>query len=444
VTKRPGSSGFDPRREPDEVPTTERHHIDRVFGRGTASSIAPDTLPSRPAMPRTTTGDVREGELALRRQLSRLERQLADAQRELSNKDEELAGELEKQLLAAAAVTQMQDQLRAERTRVDELSAQVANVAGIDQRMQETLAHVEELARALAAERAEREAAATKLEEAMAALATERAKWAEERANLDEHHGTELTAAETARRVAVETAVAAHDGDLIRMQEHHDGELVRLRESHDRALAALRGELEPQLLEARSLAADRERLAGEVATAKADSVRALSENKELHQRELVQTAVLHGDELAMQARQFGGELARAVAERDAANAVAAETGRAAQQRDQLWEATVSELRQSQKEMQLELTDVKAARARLETDKSSSDERLAAATRDIEWLAEENRTLRTRAETSDVELRRSAQDRARYIAYLEEGLAMLGALPPKTDPGDGDGGGEPKA
>ncbi|HTR49930.1 MAG TPA: hypothetical protein VMJ10_04425 [Kofleriaceae bacterium] len=441
MTKRQGS-GFDPRREPDDAPTAEHHHIDRVFRTGIAPSSSSDTIPSRPALPRTSTGDVRESELALRRQLSRLERQLADAQRELSNKDEELAGELEKQLLAAAAVTQMQEQLRAERVRVEELVAQLSSVSGVELRMQDALANAEELAHALAAEKSERESLETRLDDATATLAAERARWADERATVDASHGAELTAAETARRVAVETAVAAHDGDLMRLQEHHDGELARLREAHERALAALRGELEPKVSEARNLAAERERLAGELAAARAESARLLAEAKEQHQRELVQTAVAHGDELAAQSRHIGAELARATAERDAATAAAAESSRAAQQRDQLWEATVAELRQSQKELQLELAEAKEARARLETDKSSSDERLSAATRDIEWLAEENRGLRTRAEAADAEVRRNAQERTRYIAYLEEGLAMLGALPPKTEPGDGGGESKP--
>src|SRR5207302_7406922 len=117
---------------------------------------------------------------------------------------------------------------------------------------------------------------------------------------------------------------------------------------------------------------DRERIAGELASLRAEATRGKAELIEQHKRELVQTAIAHGDELAAQARQYGAELSRVSAERDAATASAAETARGAQQREQLWESTVAELRMRHKELNIELTEGREARGRLEADKSSSD------------------------------------------------------------------------
>ena len=461
MTKRPGS-GYDPRREPDEVETGERHNIDRVFRGGSSArssgpipvTPAPDAAPAPaslppaeslstmtgPPLPRTTTSDVRESELTLRRQLSRLQRQLADAQRELANKDEELAEQLEKQLFAAAEVTKAQEQLRAARARIDELTQKVTGSEDLEQRVQDALANASEIAKNLARERETRGELETKVAELAAKVAHDRARWMEERANLETQYASELDALEDERRVALETAVAAHDGDLMRLQQQHDQELAHLRESHERALAALRGELEPKVLEARNLGADRERLAAELASLRTEHTRALAEKQEHHKRELVQTAVAHGDELAAQARQYGAELARVSAERDAATASAAEAARAGQQREHLWESTVAQLRQQLKDREQELTTAREARTRLETDKAAADERLAAAAREVLALSDECRGLRERIEAADTELKRSSQDRARYIAYLEEGLAMLGALPAKSDSGPVRGGG----
>ncbi|HUJ60345.1 MAG TPA: hypothetical protein VLX92_17710, partial [Kofleriaceae bacterium] len=60
----------------------------------------------------------------------------------------------------------------------------------------------------------------------------------------------------------------------------------------------------------------------------------------------------------------------------------------------------------------------------------------AVTLTAETLGAEQRELRERIEAAEAEARRNALDRLRFVAYLEEGLAMLGALPPKPDDKDG--------
>ena len=434
MTRR-GGSGHDPRQEPDEVPGGETHRVDRVF--------APERRePTRqiPTPARTATGDLKDlkdGDLALRRQLSRVERQLAELQRELANKDEELAGELEKQLLAAAEITSLQEQLRATTGRATELAAAAAGLEALEARMRDAVGQAEELAHAVAAERDQRLALEARVDDLTTSLAAERARWTEERAALDAQHAEELANSDLARRVALETAISAHEGDLIRLEEAHREEMARLREAHERSLAALRGELEPRALEAGNLAEERERLASELEAMRAETARAASERDDQHRRELVQLAIAHGDELAAQARQYGAELARITAERDSRAAAAAEAAVSARQREQLWESTVAELRQTQKELQLDLAEHTAARSKLETEKTSAEDRLAQTGRQLETISAEHASLLARAETAEAEIRRNAQERRRFIAYLEEGMAMLGAEPADDERGDHD-------
>ena len=71
--------------------------------------------------------------------------------------------------------------------------------------------------------------------------------------------------------------------------------------------------------------------------------------------------------------------------------------------------------------------------RLEADNKSLDERLTLALATVEKHVETTRILREQLEAQERETRRAAMDRMRFVAYLEEGLAMLGALPPASEP-----------
>jgi hypothetical protein len=57
------------------------------------------------------------------------------------------------------------------------------------------------------------------------------------------------------------------------------------------------------------------------------------------------------------------------------------------------------------------------------------ERLTAETNAVTSLGDANRELQQRAEAAETESRRNALDRQRFAAYLEEGLALLGVIPP---------------
>jgi hypothetical protein len=99
-------------------------------------------------------------------------------------------------------------------------------------------------------------------------------------------------------------------------------------------------------------------------------------------------------------------------------------------RENLWEQTVQTLRDSQKKLQQEVADARERAAQAEASKWSVETRLAGTLQALEKANEELRELREKLDGEQTESRRNALDRQRFAAYLEEGLAMLGALPPK--------------
>jgi len=98
----------------------------------------------------------------------------------------------------------------------------------------------------------------------------------------------------------------------------------------------------------------------------------------------------------------------------------------------LEEGTAS-LREAQLKLQRELAETKERAAQLDADLKSAEERLMAASTNTESLVEDKRALREQLEASTNEARRNSLDRLRFVAYLEEGLALLGALPPAPEP-----------
>lgn len=411
-----------------------------MYGRArTAQRAAQEVLTSS----RTTTASAmpaaadssNESELALRRQVSRLQRQLAEAQRELANKEDELSGEVEKRISAGTAYEELLDDQRRDRTRIEELSAFQARFAGIEQRLAESLANEKELATQLDRERDVGTALQVKLEEITEMFGEARVKWSEERVALDAEHAAELAKLDERNRSELEAATMSNAAATSRMREAHEHELEQLRGAHERSLATLRGELEPKALEAHGLAEERERLAGQLVTQKTEATRAATEREEVHKRSIAQLAWTNANELAALGRAHAVELAKVTAERDAKAAAHAEAVRVSGQREQLVEQTMSNLRDSQKRLQLELAEAKEQCARLESERASYEERILAAGREVLGLVDETRALRERADTSEAEVRRNAMDRLRFVAYLEEGLAMLGALPPKPDAHD---------
>ncbi|HSN26969.1 MAG TPA: hypothetical protein VLT45_11800, partial [Kofleriaceae bacterium] len=104
----------------------------------------------------------------------------------------------------------------------------------------------------------------------------------------------------------------------------------------------------------------------------------------------------------------------------------------AESRAQAAEDESATLRESLKKAQRDATDAGERVTRLETDNKSLDERLALAVATVEKHVEATRELREQLEAQERETRRAAMDRMRFVAYLEEGLAMLGALPPAAE------------
>ena len=111
IKKGPGVR--DHRVEPDDSGSgAEKHRVDRVYApvrraSGSTRDLTPPTRRPRPSTASPPIGLTESGlggdtELALRRQLSRLQHQLAEAQRELAHKDDELATSVEKRVELSA------------------------------------------------------------------------------------------------------------------------------------------------------------------------------------------------------------------------------------------------------------------------------------------------------------------------------------------------------
>lgn len=390
----------------------------------------PTTVPP-PVASGTDMGDT---ELALRRQMSRLQRQLSDAQRELANKDEELAATVEKRVEVAKQYDESLTRLRDAQSELDDLKDYKSLVVGIEQRLQDAVAAADELNHQLERERAERAAIATQLEAVNASFEKARQTWKDESALSDQHHAVELEKFEQQRKSAVEAAEAAMSAAIERQQEAQKAELEELRAAHERELAATRGELEPKVAEARNLAAEIERLTSEIAAVRAESMRELAERVEHYKWEQQQAAEGHAAELAAAERKAESDKAGLEQKLAELTDTLGLTERNGLLREQLWEQTTATLRESQKKLQQELAEAKEKFAQADANKLSFEQRLTTTLSQLEELTASQRDLEKRVEAAETEARRNALDRQRFAAYLEEGLAMVGALPPRGDAG----------
>src|SRR5262249_21988178 len=134
--KKPGGrdAGEDKPSEP-ESEGAEHFRVDRVYsprppGSQATAGVVSSARTHRPAG--TASADT-SSELALRRDLSRLQRQLADAQRELANKDEELAAEVEKRAEIAEAHDLLAEELAMQKAMLDELQQYRARTTGVEE-----------------------------------------------------------------------------------------------------------------------------------------------------------------------------------------------------------------------------------------------------------------------------------------------------------------------
>jgi chromosome segregation ATPase len=374
-----------------------------------------------------------EGELALRRQLSRLQRQLADAQRELANKDEEMAAEVEKRADAIDAHDALLEEIAINKQQLEELLGYRARTTGVEQRLQEAVATADELAHVLELERGKVSAATSRADELAAHFDDARSKWTAERLKLDEQRVSETAQLDQQKRAAIDAAEAAMQGTTERLRAAHEEELTQLRGAHERSVATLRGELEPRALEARGLAEERERLTSELAATRAEAARAQTEATEAHTREVAQLTEQHSSDQNALLQRHTSEVARLTSAHDEKAAALDQATRNTELREQYWENTVNGLREAQKKLQREAAEAKERIAALEADKTSVEERLTSATTVTASLSEANRELSMRAEAAESDARRNSLDRQRFASYLEEGLALLGVIPPTPPP-----------
>ena len=424
-----GLGSRDHRQEPDGEGTVENFRVDRVFAAPASSTTL--SAPRRTGRTIPPTSGEAEGELALRRSLSRLQRQLADAQRELANKDEELAAEVERRLemtQASEALQREHDELSA---RYIELDQYRARTSGLEQRLQDAIATADELTHQLERERAERATISTQFDEANAAFERARALWKDESSLMGEHHSSELVHRDAQKRAALEALEAQMNAALERQRESQEAEIAELKSAHERSLAALRGELEPKVAVARSLAEEIERLGSELTAARAEHVRDVTERVELHKWEMQQLVETHAAQLETEARHHTTELDERDEEIEAKALALGQSERNATLREQLWEQTVAALRESQKKLQLELAEAKEKCVQAEATKWSVEQRLLAIQSHQDKLADELKAAQEGLEAAEADSKRSHLDRQRFVSYLEEGLAMMGAIPPTS-------------
>ena len=409
--------------------------------RESASVIANELLASTRA-----ATEAPETELSLRRQLSRLQRQLAESQRELANKDDEVAAEVEKRLQTARELEESLEMRRNMQERVDELLAYHARTAGIEARLQETIAAADELGQVNERERAATVAATARVEELNRAFEETRQLWNAERAMIEERNANEIAQLDAKRKAAVDASADALNAQAARLREAHEAQLAELRATHEQSLAALRtaseqslsslrADLAPKALQAHNLAEERERLIAELATVRNEAIRETVEREETYKREQAAAAEAAQTELATVARQHKADIDRLTAERDQQLAAAQQALKSAEARADAAEDQLDSLRLTIKSIQREAAEAKERVAALESDKKSTEDALERSRALIEALTDDKRVLQEAADAIANEARRNALDRHRFVAYLEEGLALLGALPPRDEPKD---------
>jgi chromosome segregation protein len=302
----------------------------------------------------------------------------------------------------------------------------------MEQRLQEATATSDELAEVVAQERRERVSLEQQLADLKMSLEETRSVWTLEKKTLEDRLAAELAALEAQRKAAVAAGEEALAQATQRMTEAHEAELKQLAEAHERSVSTLRGELEPQVIQARTLAEERERLASQIEAAKSEAVRTALEHTDELARLRTQLIEKHAAEQSAAARAAAAELASATGERDKQILELQQAVRAAESRAQAAEDEVAALRESLKKAQREAADASERVTQLEADNKSLEERLSLALATVDKHVETARVLREQLESQERETRRAAMDRMRFVAYLEEGLAMLGALPPAVE------------
>lgn len=436
--------GFrDGRVEDSPSETDAKNRVDRVFVPGpprptdAAAEAALAVLEKRrtpstspPVGGAAPAVEAREGdlELSLRRQLSRLQRQVADGQRELADKDEELAIEVEKRLAEHEQSATLADELRLYKAKAGEIPVLEARAQSLEQRLQQSAATHDALVLKHERDLELLGAANARIADLTSVFEETRDLWISERAVLEERMAAETAQIEIQRQAALETMTASVAAASARQRETHEAEIIELKAAHERSLSMLRGELEPKALESRNLAEERERLTSEIAALKNEAVRTAADREQSHAQDLVRQSESHALELGAHSRTAAAQLAKLTADHDVEVLALQQLVRSAQARDQSHEETVNGMREAQLKLQRELTETKEWAVEVEAELVAVEKRRALAQSAAEKLFTELRALKEQLETFTREARRSALERMRFVAYLEEGLAIVGGPP----------------
>jgi chromosome segregation ATPase len=188
-------------------------------------------------------------------------------------------------------------------------------------------------------------------------------------------------------------------------------------------------------VQAHSLAEERERLIAELATVRNETIRDTVEREEEYKRELQQTVEEKDAELAALARTHAAEIARVTTERESQIIAMQQSLKAAEITRNALDDQIEQLRTTLKTVQREASELKERVAALESDKHQAVDAAERGKLELESLREAQRTAAEQLEANAAEIRRNTAERRKFVAYLEEGLALLGALPPTADAAD---------
>ncbi len=424
-TKRPTSPGRagprDKRAEPlaagTPVDAITDYHVDRPFGRArtrppTGQPAMAGAEATEPTVTITGVGDV---EVALRRQLSRLQRQLAEAQRDLANKDDELAQSVENRLVDQAMLVKAQRLAQELQDQLAEARGTAASTQTADAQLRESLAAYDDLAARCDQERDRAAEANARADELGRALEEARQKWTAERAGLEARAASERSDLEASRKAAIVDAENNALGAFTKLKAAHERELAALRASHEAAVTTLRGELEPKLAEVGAALADAQRLGAEIEALRREHARELEDRETTFSRERERTERERATELDEQRRAAAAEIERLTSDRDG--------------RDEAHRHELRAARAAVEKAEQELFEAREKSTRTSTEVAALQSRVKQMAAASEAMVAEQRALTTRVDVAEAEARRSASERARVVALFEEGLSLLGAGPP---------------
>jgi hypothetical protein len=316
----------------------------------------------------------------LQQALSERDHALLLHERAVADKEEEISAEIERRLTLSAAHLDLIAEHRVLGMKVDELTQQLA---AAEARAQELATLIE---------------------------ATE-AQWTGERAVIEAQYGETVTRIENEKRRALDQAEEALNATAMQLKQAHDED----KKHFDTSIGALKSELELKDIEARSLASERKELADQLNTLRGETLRLHAEKEQAHAKAIAKLEEQHRADKAALAQIHAAEQTRIDAQH--ADALVALREQHAGEMTRVQELHASELARNRDQHAIVAFELEEARRAVDNAKATSEQ-----------LVAEKRALEQRLVASE---REAAVTRGRFVAHLEQGMAMF-AAPPAAD------------